>query len=189
VIIDPVTWQVTHFVIQESSLSGIERLVPIGWVVMTTPDLVRLRCKKSELAAMELFVESQHARVSRPDYRDSLEFEGICSVHHTTDWVSIRRERIPPGELFVRRGARVSADDGQVGRVDEFLVYSTTRQITHLVLRGGHLWRQKDVLVPISEISRAGEDAVSLKLDRHAIGSLPAVPARQWRNRKGSRNV
>ena len=108
----------------------------------------------------------------------------ICSVHHTTDWVSIRRERIPPGELFVRRGARVSADDGQVGRVDEFLVDPTTRQITHLVLREGHLWRQKDVLVPISEIERAGEDAVYLKLDRHAIGSLPAVPVRQWHGRK-----
>ena len=33
VIIDPVTWQVTHFVVQESGLSGIERLVPVGWVV------------------------------------------------------------------------------------------------------------------------------------------------------------
>ena len=30
--------------------------------------------------------------------------------------------RIPPGELAVRRGARVRATDGRVGRVDEFLV-------------------------------------------------------------------
>ena len=184
VIIDPATWQVTHFVVQESGLSGIERLVPVGWVVVTTPDSVRLRCKRSELAVMETFVENQHARVSRPDYRDYFQFKGICSVHDKVEWVSIRHERIPPGELVVRRGARVKATDGPVGQVDEFLVDPMTRNITHLVLREGYLWSQKDVTIPISEIKRAGEDTVCLKLDKCAIESLPAVPVRQWHGRK-----
>jgi hypothetical protein len=152
----------------------------------TTPDLIRLRCKKSELAAMEPFVESQHARVSRPNYRDYLEFKDICSVHHTTDWVTIRRERIPPGELVIRRGARVRADDGPVGQVDEFLVDPTTRRITHLVLQKGHLWRRRDVMVPVAEIERVAQDTVYLRLDKDAVESLPAVSVERWHDRKAA---
>jgi sporulation protein YlmC with PRC-barrel domain len=98
----------------------------------------------------------------------------------------VKREHIPPGELAVRRGARVKATDGQVGRVDEFLVDPATRHITHLVLREGPLWDQKDVMIPVSAIERVGEDVVCLKLDRHTIELLPAVPARQWHNRKAA---
>jgi sporulation protein YlmC with PRC-barrel domain len=186
VVIEPLAWQVTHLVVEESGLSLIERLVPGSWVMDTTPDWIRLRCKKSELAALELFVESQHVRVSRPDYRVPLEFKGICPVHYATDWVSIRRERIPPGELFVRRGARVSADDGLLGQVDEFLVAPATGRIQHLVLREGRLWNQRDVMVPISEIERAGEDLIYLKLDRNAVELLPNIPAQQWHGRKAA---
>ena len=61
------------------------------------------------------------------------------------------------GELAVRRGSRVRATDGDVGRVDEFLVDRETAHITHLVLREGHLWGQKDVLIPVSEIGQIDE--------------------------------
>lgn len=91
----------------------------------------------------------------------------------------LKHERIPSGELAVRRGARVKATDGQVGRVDEFLAEPATRHIAHLVLREGHLWSQKDAMIPISEIDRVGEDAVYLKLDKRAIESLSAIPVRR----------
>ncbi len=53
--------------------------------------------------------------------------------------ISVEYERIPPGELAVRRGARVETTDGHAGRVDEFLVNPADGYITHLVLREGHL--------------------------------------------------
>ena len=186
VIIEPLAWQVTHLVVKESGLSHTERLVPVSRAMDTTPDQIRLRCKKGELAAMEPFVESQHARVSRPDYRVPLEFKGLCPVHYTTDWVSIRRERIPPGELLVRRGARVRADDGLLGQVDEFLVDPTTGRIQHLVLREGHLWNQRDVMVPVAEIERVAQDTVYLRLDKDAVESLPAVSVERWHDRKAT---
>ena len=40
--------------------------------------------------------------------------------------------------------------------------------------------------IPISEIERAGEDMVYLKLDKHAIESLPAIPAGRWHGRKAA---
>jgi len=48
-------------------------------------------------------------------------------------------------------------------------------QITHLVLREGHLWGQKDVAIPVSEIERIGRETVHLKLDKRRVAALPAL--------------
>ena len=188
VIIDPMTWQVTHFLIQESRLSHTEYLVPACSVVDTTPDLVRLRCSKSELATMQPFIESEHNRIDcstfdggaywvRPEWPD---------VILATILMSMRHKHIPPCELIVRWGARVKATDGQVGQVDEFLVDPMTRRVTHLVLQKRDPWGQKDVMVPLAEIERAGEDTVYLKLDRDAVESLPAISVGRWHGRKAA---
>jgi hypothetical protein len=93
--------------------------------------------------------------------------------------IPITHQRIPHGELAVQRGARVEATDGHVGRVDEFLVDPVDTHITHLVLREGHLWGQKDVTIPVSHIDRIEEDTVYLKLDKHSVEALPAIPIRE----------
>jgi sporulation protein YlmC with PRC-barrel domain len=66
-----------------------------------------------------------------------------------------------------------------VGKVDEFLVDLSDGHITHLVLREGHLWGQKDVTIPVSEIQRIEEDTVYLKLDKHSIEKLPGIPVKR----------
>ena len=91
----------------------------------------------------------------------------------------VELERVPPGELAIHRGAHVRARDGRVGRVDEFLVNVADGHITHLVLREGHLWGQKDVTIPVSEIGRIEEDTVHLKLDKASIEALPGIPVRR----------
>jgi hypothetical protein len=89
--------------------------------------------------------------------------------------------RIPPGELAVRRGTRVHATDGWVGRVDEFIVGPVSGNITHLCLREGHPWKGRDICIPISLIERIGEKAVYLNVDKEAIASMPSVPVeRHW---------
>jgi hypothetical protein len=93
-------------------------------------------------------------------------------------------QQIPPGELTVQRGTRVEARDGYVGKVDEFVVNPENGHISHLVMREGHLWGQKDVIIPLSALSPMGktsEDAVFLKLDKKQIESLPTFPLhRRW---------
>ena len=64
--------------------------------------------------------------------------------------VPVEHLQIPPGELAVRRGTRVEATDGYVGKVDEFVVNPDNGHITHLVMREGHLWGKKDVTIPLS---------------------------------------
>ena len=69
-----------------------------------------------------------------------------------------------------------------MGKVDEFLVDPQNDNISHLVLREGHLWGQQDVTIPVSEIDKITEDAVYLKLDKNDITTLPTVPVkRKWK--------
>jgi sporulation protein YlmC with PRC-barrel domain len=89
--------------------------------------------------------------------------------------------RIPVGELAVRRGAKVQATDGRVGRVDEFVVDTEDGQITHLVLRDDKLWGQKEITIPVAFFDRFEENTVYLNIDRSAVSDLPAIPVqRRW---------
>jgi len=178
IVINPMTRQATHLVVQEWRPPRTERLVPIDEVTEITADKIHLRCTKDELAAMDPFVETEYIRVERPHYED---YAYMVSryVPVTAEWVPVKRERIPSGEVVVRRNAQVEATDGYVGRVGEILVDAETGEITHLVLREGHLWGQKEVTIPVSAIDRAWEDTVYLKLDQATIESMPAVPVRR----------
>ncbi len=94
----------------------------------------------------------------------------------------LEHERIPAGEVVIRRGTPVNAMDGQMGKVDEFLIDPKNDSITHLVLREGHLWGKKDVTIPVAEIDRITDEAVYLKLGKESISTLPAISVRRnWK--------
>jgi sporulation protein YlmC with PRC-barrel domain len=184
VIINPVSRRVTHVVVKRNKGLHAEHLVPVDLVANTTHDLIRLRCTTDELSKIEPFTETEYVQERIPDI-DYLEESYLVWPYHIPEidtTVPITHQRIPHGELAVHRGARVEATDGHVGRVDEFLVDPVDTHITHLVLREGHLWGQKDVTIPVSQIDRIEEDTVYLKLDKHSVEALPAIPIRRRRN-------
>jgi hypothetical protein len=92
------------------------------------------------------------------------------------NYITFENEHIPANELTIRRGSSVEATDGRAGRVDEFLINPVDNTITHIVLREGHLWGQKNITIPLSQIDRIEEDTVWLKLDKQSIAALPAIP-------------
>ncbi len=94
---------------------------------------------------------------------------------------SVQDLSIPVKEMAIGRGTRVEATDGYVGKVDEFVVNTENGHITHLVMREGHLWGDKNVIIPVSAMGDNREDTVLLKLDKHQIESLPTFPVnRRW---------
>jgi sporulation protein YlmC with PRC-barrel domain len=98
-----------------------------------------------------------------------------------TVYVPEENQQIPPGEMAVQRGTPVKATDGFVGKVDEFVVNPKNGHITHLVMREGHLWGKKDVMIPLSAMSETRDDTVFLKIDKQEIESLPIFPVnRRW---------
>jgi sporulation protein YlmC with PRC-barrel domain len=177
-IINPITKKVTHLVVKEKAFPHIERLVPIELVLETSLQKIQLRCSHNQLEEMESFIETEFIRAEIPEYVGDPFVIWPFAIPRT-EMISVEHERIPPGELAVRRGARVEATDGHAGRVDEFLVHPADGHITHLVLREGHLWGQKDVTIPVSQIDHIEEDAVYLKLDKHSVEALPSIPIRR----------
>jgi hypothetical protein len=185
VIVNPVTQRVTHIVVEGQRFPHTEHLVPLELVIESTPTSIRLRCAKDELMALEPFIEIEFVQADPSYMGDAYEMEmgeGYLMWPYALPDAGVipeEHERIPPGELAVRRGARVEATDGHVGRVDEFLVDPESEHITHLILREGHLWGQKDVTIPVSQIGRIDEDTVHLKLGREQIEALPTIPVRR----------
>ncbi len=174
VVLDRKTEKVTHLVVKEKDAPRTEFLVPIDLVKETTPHLIRLRCAKDELANLQPFRKVDIIEEKIPRY---LPDPYLMPIEVTeTKWVTVRREALLPGEVAVRQGARVEATDGQVGRLDEFLIDPVTEHVTHLVMREGHLWGKKDVNIPVSGIDHLEEDAIYLRLDRDQVEALPSIP-------------
>ena len=93
----------------------------------------------------------------------------------------LENEQIPADELAIRRGAGVEAVDGHAGSVDEFLINPKNDRITHMVMREGYLWNQKEVTIPMSKIDHFADNTVYLKLTKHQIEKLPIIPAQHER--------
>ena len=172
-VMDRNTEEVTHLVLKRNHFSQDEILVPVELVVETTPHLIRLRCTKDKLAELEPFLKTEVVERTIPQYVPDPYLMPIEVPE--IEWVTVKREAIPPGEVAVRRGARVEATDGHVGHLDEFLVDPATERVTHLVLRVGHLWGQRDLTIPVSEIDRLEENTVHLKLDKRQIEALQSI--------------
>jgi sporulation protein YlmC with PRC-barrel domain len=177
IVLKPKTEEVTHLVVREKGFPHIERPVPVSMVAESTPHLIRLGCTREELAKQPTFFETEFMRVEIPRSTGGGFLMPVGEWE--PEWLPVRHEVVPWGEVAVRRGAHVVATDGRVGQVDELLVNPTNEQITHLVLREGHLWGQRDVTIPASAIDRIEQDTIYLKLDKRSIGALPTVPIRR----------
>ncbi len=178
VVVRPRTEEVTHLVVKEKGPPHREILIPLSAVTATTPDSINVRYARHEMADLQPFIETDYVQVNIPRPADGIYYM-MPYVYPQVETLAVEHKAIPADELAVRRGAWVEATDGLVGRVDEFLVDPETDHITHLVLREGHLWGQKDVTIPISEIGRIEENKVHLKIDKRRIAVLPTIPVRR----------
>jgi sporulation protein YlmC with PRC-barrel domain len=184
IIVDPHKQEVTHLVVKDKSLpDSDQRLVPIEQVAEATHDHIQLRCSRNDLADMDPFIEIhyivRHEESVATGYTADGGYVMAPRAAVATEYCDEQKvERIPPGELAVRRGMEVKASDGQIGHVAELVIDTGSGHTSHLVLEKGHLWGKKLVTVPVSEVDFADADAVYLKLDKQAIGQLPTVPVR-----------
>jgi len=189
ILIDPVTNQVTYLVVKQDASPNTEYLVPVDLVVETIADTIRLRCSKADLEKMKPFIQTEFVQEKVLDYAG---YHGGISgmgsyyyVPYVTSEIMVpvtkEHKQIPAGELAVHRGTSVEATDGYVGRVDEFVVNPENGHITYLVMREGHLWGKKDVIIPLSALGETREDTVFLNLNKQQVESLPTFPVnRRW---------
>jgi sporulation protein YlmC with PRC-barrel domain len=93
-------------------------------------------------------------------------------VGHNTPVVV--QDVVPLGEVDVQRGESVHALDGEIGKVQGFLVDPDDNRVTHILLQEGHLWGRKEVSIPISAVT--GVDAgIRLNITKKQVEDLPAA--------------
>jgi sporulation protein YlmC with PRC-barrel domain len=191
-VVDPVAKRVTHLVVKREQGAIHSQLVPIEVADPGAPDgAVRLTCSAKELAAFPHVEEFVYLRTERlpqddPDWdvgvQDVLAFPyydatGLATVDGD---VGVTYDRVPKGEVEVRRTSQVIAADGHyIGDVDGFLV-DETQNITHFVLERGHLWGRREVTVPIGAVENVASDEVKLSLSRDEVGALPSHRVHRW---------
>ncbi len=190
VLINPLAEKVTHLVVREDASPYTAYIVPVEAVSATIVDTIQLRCSKAQLKKMDPFVQTEFVEEKVPsgDFLAGNGMYGMGSFYYlpyvTSDgkaYESVKTQQIPPGELAVHRGTRVEAKDGYVGKVDEFVVNPKNGFITHLVMREGHPWGKKDVIIPLSAMDKTLDGTMFLKLNKHDIESLPTFPVhRRW---------
>jgi hypothetical protein len=173
-VLIPTNEEITHVVVSDGSFPGTEYLVPIDNIVESTPESIRLNCSHEELSKMPIFNQMKFIPSDSKDvHGGSYMFWSFMTPEPYG--ITLENEHIPVNELAIRRGASVEATDGRVGRVDEFLINPIGNTISHIVLREGHLWGQKNITIPLSQIDHMDENTVWLMLDKQSIEALPAI--------------
>ena len=188
VLLNPVSEEVSHVVVKRDKAPSLEFVVPIKFVSKTIAGVIHLTCTKAEFEKMNPFCSTDYIEERVPDRDCGAGVPGMGMAHYLpyvtcekTIRVAVEHEDIPSGELAIRRGTRVEAKDGYVGHVDEFVINPKNGHITDLVLRQGHLWGDKDILIPVSKMLESKGDTVRLKLDKKQVEALPTFPVhRRW---------
>jgi sporulation protein YlmC with PRC-barrel domain len=183
VVVDPVARVLTHLIVEPSHRPGTDRLVPIE-LIESAGSEIRLRCTMAEFEALEDAEETrflpgasgtwgygQGQMLSLPYYG-----LGISSTGMGMDAgpQSVTYDRVPVGEVEVRRGEHVHATDGPIGQVQGLVIDPSDHHVTHVLLDEGHLWGKKRVAIPISAVTDV-KDGVRLTFTKDQVRDLPPI--------------
>jgi sporulation protein YlmC with PRC-barrel domain len=201
VVVNPVARAITHLVVETRFRQGTGRLVPIDLVESAAHE-IRLRCSLSQFHALDQ-AEEQHLlpgasgqwgygqaqMLSLPYYAGGgigwrgmpmgMGGMGMGGIGMGMRGVGVgprvtTEDRVPEGEVEVRRGEHVYATDGAIGRIHGFVIDPTEHHVTHILLDEGHMWGKKRVAIPISAVKDLN-DGVALTLTKSEVGALPPV--------------
>ena len=71
-----------------------------------------------------------------------------------------------------RRGDHVHATDGDIGQVRALRIDPRSYQVTHVLLKEGHLWGRKEVAIPI-EVVAGFDEVIRLNITKQQVKDLP----------------
>lgn len=187
VVVDPVADKLTHLVVQPDDADAEPRLVPIHLAV-PGPDAVDLNCTRAHFEEFEPAVRThflsgaEAMAAERPERVQIWPYWGLVPASVTAMLspddprsVATTVEHVPVGEVSVRRGERVHAVDGEIGRVRGLVVVPPDSAVTHVLLDEGHLWGRKRVAIPIRDVTGIDAEGVAVRLAKDEIKDLPPV--------------
>ena len=195
VVIDPVARTLAHLVVAPDT--GTRRLVPVSLVDDTAQgrqEGIRLRCATADFDKLEPAEETEFLpggedRFGYPADRlmvwpyyglgtgggagvAASGLPGVLPIDRGPKQQT--HDRVPSGEVQIRRGEPVEATDGEIGRVQGLVIDPADHGVTHVLLQQGHLWGKKTVAIPIRTVSYGG-GSVRVGMSKAELGDLPAV--------------
>lgn len=191
VVVDPVARAVTHLVVEPKHRQGLGRLVPVEMAAGDADEL-RLSCTTEEFEQLPRAEETQFLpaaggglgygageAVNWPYYGlgiggAGMSMGGVGMVGAANAIQPIVYDRVPVGEVQVRRGDKVHAADGDIGSVQGLVIFGEDHHVTHVLLQEGHLFGRKQVAIPITAVTKVG-DQIQVSLTKQEIGELPEV--------------
>jgi len=178
IILDPAKRTVTYLAIEPADPGAAGRLVPVDLVVSAS-GAVALSCTRAQFGQLEPADIVVLARGT--DYADHVAQDAVlgaaasapaAALGHETPMVTA--DAVPGGDSEVAGHERVHALDGQIGRIKGLGADQASHQVTHVLLREGHLWGSKDVAIPASAIT-AMDDGIQLSITKDQAQDLPAT--------------
>jgi sporulation protein YlmC with PRC-barrel domain len=186
VVLDPVARAITHLAVEPKHRRGTGRLVPVE-LVDSTDEQIRLRCTRAQFDALEEADETRLLPMTSgvwgygsgellalPYYGLGLEGAVMGGGGLGTQPLVTVEDRVPLGEVEVRRGEPVHATDGEIGRVQGLVIDPRDHHVTHVLLDEGHLWGKKRVAIPITGVADVTE-GVRLKLSKDDVRDLSEI--------------
>ena len=192
-VIDPTRRRVTHLVVQPRDHEVIgPRLVPVELAETgeARPEIT-LHCTVEDVSKLEAIAESAFLYlggfpVDDPDWDVgvsdmlAMPYYGPGEPGALQSDAEVVYDRVPKGEVEVRRSSSVISTDGHhLGHVEAFIL-DEEEQVTHIVLERGHLWGQRDVTIPIGAVTKIETDVVTVGLSKDEVGALPTVRVGRW---------
>ena len=184
VVVDPIARAVTHLVVEPKHRTGLGRLVPLDLVDATTGEL-RLRCTQAAFERLESAEETHFlpGNSADADYGPGhtlvwpyfgMGLGGVADPGLANLSQPVTYDKVPLGNVAVRRGEKVHATDGDIGKVEGLVIDPSDRQVTHVILQEGHLWGRKEVAIPIGAVI-AVDDGIRLDITKQEVQDLPDV--------------
>jgi len=175
-IVNPISQEVTHLVVRSNKRPHAERLIPIKWVKTSSHNGITVGCTYAEWEAMEPFYEVEFNKIEMPHYNNEGFGWPYVTTTYTIEYEPVTHKHIPVHTRELRRGTPVEATNGHIGRIDELLIDPQNKHLTHIVMSKGHLWGEKDIVIPISAVKEIADDRITLNLSKEEIVALPTVP-------------
>ena len=190
VVIDSESKRVTHLVVQPRDHGEEARLVPVGLAEEPGGGAeLSLRCTAKDLERFDLVHEFELLHAGERPKEDPKWDVGVEDIVVTPTYaptafgeyagagagdseVSISYDRVPKGEIELRRASSVYSSDGHHMGSLEGVVVADDDRLTELFLQRGHLWWKRELAIPAEAISKFESDLVELSLKKDEIGRV-----------------
>jgi hypothetical protein len=173
VVLKPNRDEVAYIVVQEPDPPQLERMIPIELITKATSNDIYLDFSKEYLHYLSPFRQAMFVAEEMP-------------VGFSIGWPGNGRFA-PPESRFVpenstcalaegtaiHKRARVATRDGEDVDLAKFIVDRPSARLTHLGLRHVKGLKERQYLIPFSEVAYCSETEIGLKLTRHQLELLP----------------